>query len=182
MLRIACLALVTLLAPALAATTALKLGLDTLTDKSGRVIIGKAGKGEARWDAARTGIWTHYSVAVSETLKGDAANTIEVSIRGGVVGDVGQHVSGAGRLEDGKQYLLFLWKDDAGRWQLQGMIQGAFLLETRDGEVYAKNALTGLTIVDASTMKPTGENAGQEYKLSDARKTIAARVKPEGAK
>jgi hypothetical protein len=182
MVRFVCIAVIALLAPALAATTALKLSLDTLTDKSARIVVGKAGKGEARWDAAKTGIWTHHTVTVSETLKGDSANTVEVALRGGVVGDKGQHVSGAGKLEDGKEYLLFLWKDDAGRWQLQGMIQGAFQLETRDGVVYAKNALTGLTILDPETLKPTGEAAGQEYKLADAKKQIAARAKAEGGK
>lgn len=174
--------LLAMLAPCLGATMALKLDLDALTDKSTRVVIGKAASGTARWDAARAGIWTHYPVTVSETLKGEAEASIEVAIRGGVVGTTGQHVSGAGKLEDGKEYLLFLWKDDAGRWQLQGMIQGAFELKTRDATLYAANSLTGLTIVDPATHKPTGESAGQEYRLDDARARIKARAKPEAGK
>jgi len=182
MLRLAATLVLALLTNALDATTAAKLDLDALTDHSARIVVGKAGKGDARWDAAKAGIWTHYTVTVSETLKGDKAATTEVCIRGGVVGNVGQHVAGAGRLEEGNEYLLFLWKDDAGRWRLQGMVQGAFALESRDGVVYARNALTGLTIIDPKTLKPTGEAAGQEYKLADAKAKIAARIKAEGDK
>lgn len=176
-LRLAALLLVAFCAPALCATCAARLDLETLTDKSARIVIAKAGKSEARWDAAKIGIWTHCTVTVSETLKGDSAKSVEVSMRGGVVGTTGQHVAGAGSLEDGKEYLLFLWKDDAGRWQLQGMVQGAFVLETRDNVVYARNAMTGLTIIDAATMKPSGDKAALEYRLSDAKEKIAARVK-----
>lgn len=172
-------------APAAFATTAVKLSLDTLTDTSSRIVVAKAGASEARWDAAKTGIWTHVSLTISETLKGDRDKSLEVAIRGGVVGTVGQHVAGAGNLEKDKEYLLFLWKDDSGRWQLQGMIQGAFELQTRDNVVYARNSLTGLTILDAATLKPSADKAAVELKLSDARTAIAARIKanqPEQAK
>ncbi|MBK9976068.1 MAG: hypothetical protein IPP14_14945 [Planctomycetes bacterium] len=170
-------ALLLVFAPVAYATTALKLSLDKLTDTSSRIVVAKAGASEARWDAAKTGIWTHVSVTISETLKGDSEKTLDVAIRGGVVGTVGQHVAGAGNLEKDKEYLLFLWKDDAGRWQLQGMIQGAFALETRQNVVYARNSLTGLTIVDAATLKPAADKAAVELKLSDARTSIAARIK-----
>lgn len=171
------------LAPALAATSALRLDLDTLADKSSRIVVAKAGASEARWDAGRTAIWTHVDITVSETWKGDAVRTMQVSIRGGVVGDVGQHVSGAGSLEKDKEYLLFLWKDDAGQWQLQGMIQGALALETRQGVQYARNSLAGLTILDPATLRPAGVQAALEVKLSDARERVRARVKAaEGGK
>jgi hypothetical protein len=159
----------------LGATSAIKLDFGTLTDKSARIVIAKAGKSEARWDAGRTAIWTHFDVTVSETLKGDAVKDMQVSIRGGVVGNIGQNVSGGGNLEKDKEYLLFLWKDDAGLWRLQGMIQGAFAIETRDGVPYAKNSLTGLTILDPTTLKPNGDQAATELKLSDARARIKAR-------
>lgn len=172
-----------LLAPSLAATSALKLDLDTLADKSARIVVGKAGKSEARWDAAGTAIWTHYDFTVTETLKGDAVKDMQVSFRGGVVGNIGQHVAGVGSLEKDAEYLLFLWKDDAGRWQLQGMIQGAFAIATREGVQYAKNSLTGLTILDAATLKPAGDQAAIELKLSDAREKVKARNKvAEGGK
>ncbi|MBE7492211.1 MAG: hypothetical protein HS108_10705 [Planctomycetes bacterium] len=170
------LALLFVLAPSLAATTALRLDLETLADRSSRIVVGKAGKSEARWDAARTGIWTHCPVTVTETLKGDAANNVEVCIRGGVVGNTGQHVAGAGHLEQDKEYLLFLWKDDAGRWQLQGMVQGAFVIEERNGEKHARNSLAGLTIVDPKTLKPAGDAAAIDLTLAAAREKVKARA------
>src|SRR5690606_37478934 len=88
-------------ASALCATSAIKLDIATLTEKSEVVIIGTVNSRESRWDADKTGIWTHHDVTVSETLKGEHLATRDVVIRGGMVGEIGQHVSGAGNLEDG---------------------------------------------------------------------------------
>jgi len=171
--------LLLLCAGTLQATTALQLDLDALTDKSALIVIGKVDSKEAKWDAGRTGIWTHHSITVSETLKGTHEKTREVCIRGGVVGDTGQHVSGAGSLDVGSEYLLFLWKDDDGRWQLQGMVQGAFAITEVEGVKHAKNSLAGLSIVDAATFKPVKESKPLDYTLADLKKNVADRVKQE---
>lgn len=173
--------LLALAATALQATVALKLDLATLTEKSSLIVIGKVDSKEARWDAGRTGIWTHYELTVSETLKGMHEKSREVAIRGGVVGEVGQHVAGAGSLEVGTEYVLFLWKDDDGRYQLQGMAQGAFAVSEREGEKYAKNSVSGMTIVDPKTLKPSKDAAAKqplEFKLSELKKQVADAQKP----
>lgn len=137
----------------LPATSAVQLDVATLTEKSSLIVVGKVDSKECKWDAGKTGIWTHYDLTVSETLKGTHEKSREVVIRGGVVGDVGQHVSGAGSLEVGSEYVLFLWKDDDGRLRLQGMRQGAFKISEREGVKHAGNSLSGLRIVDPQTMK-----------------------------
>lgn len=161
------------------ATTALKLDLATLTDKSSVVVVGKVDSKEAKWDAGKTAIWTHHTLTVSETLKGTHEKTRDVVIRGGVVGDIGQHVSGAGTLDVGSQYVLFLWKDDDGRLQLQGMVQGAFAVTEVEGTKRAKNSTAGQTVVDASTLKPVKESKPLDYTLADLKKEVADRVKQE---
>ena len=178
-LRWALLLLLLVAGGALHATTALKLDLSTLTDKSSVIVIGKVDSREAKWDAGRTAIWTHHTVSVSETLKGTNEKSREVCIRGGVVGEIGQHVSGAGSLDVGSEYVLFLWKDDDGRLQLQGMVQGAFAITETDGVKHVKNSTAGQTIVDASTLKPVKESKPLEYKLADLKKEVADRVKQE---
>ncbi|MCB9934086.1 MAG: hypothetical protein H6840_00195 [Planctomycetes bacterium] len=181
-LRTLCVALfLALTAAGLQATVALKLDLATLTDKSSLIVVGKVDSKEARWDAGRTGIWTHYGITVSETLKGAHEKSREVAIRGGVVGDVGQHVAGAGSLDVGAEYVLFLWKDDDGRYQLQGMAQGAFAVSEREGDKYAKNSVSGMTIVDPKTLKPSKDAAAKqplEFKLAELKKQIADAQKP----
>jgi hypothetical protein len=161
------------------ATTALKLDLATLSDKSSLIVVGKLDSKEAKWDAGKTAIWTHHTLTVSETLKGTHEKSREVCIRGGVVGDTGQHVAGAGSLEVGSEYVLFLWKDDDGRYQLQGMVQGAFAITEVEGVKRAKNSTAGQTIIDASTLKPVKESKPLDYTLADLKKEVADRVKQE---
>lgn len=161
------------------ATSVLKLDADTLAAKAERVVRAKVNSSEARWDAARTGIWTHHSLAVSETLKGDAAAAAEVVTRGGVVGDVGQHVAGAGNLEAGAEYVFFLWKDSDSRWQLLGMAQGALKISQKDGADWAENTLSGLTVLDPVTLQPSANEADRQpvsLKYADLKAKVAANV------
>ena len=159
------------------ATSAIQLDLATLTEKSSLIVVGTVDSKECRWDAGNTGIWTHYDITVSETLKGDHEASREVVIRGGVVGEVGQHVSGAGRLEEGAEYVLFLWEDDDDRLRLQGMRQGAFKVSEREGVKYAGNSLSGLRIVDATTLKPAKAKA-LEFELADLKTEVKELAEP----
>lgn len=168
-------------AHALHATVALQLDLATLTEESSLIVIGKVDSKEAKWDAGKTAIWTHHTLSVSETLKGAHEKSREVVIRGGVVGGVGQAVAGSGNLEIGTEYVFFLWKDDDGRYRLQGMAQGAFEISEREGVKYAKNSVSGMTIVDPETLKPSKEEAAKqplEFKLAELKKQVADAQKP----
>ncbi|MCC6465902.1 MAG: hypothetical protein IT463_11230 [Planctomycetes bacterium] len=161
------------------ATSVLKLDADTLAGKAERVVRAKVSSSEARWDAARTGIWTHHTITVSETLKGDAAAATEVVTRGGVVGEIGQHVAGAGSLEVGSEYVFFLWKDTDSRWQLLGMAQGALAITQKDGADWAENSLAGLTVLDPNTLQPTANEADRQpvsLKYADLKAKVAANV------
>lgn len=162
---------------AVCATMAVKLDLAALTDHSALVVIAKLDSKTAKWDAAKTGIWTHHSLTVSETLKGEHAASREFVTRGGVVGDRGQHVSGSGTFDISTEYVFFLWKDDDGRFQLTGMVQGAFAISDDNGVRRAKNSFSGLSIVDAATLKPAADKAPLSYALADLKQAVAARVK-----
>ena len=124
--RLSLLAALAVLPCAACATMAVKLDLAALADNSALVVVAKLDSKQARWDAAGAGIWTHHSLTVSETLKGEHKASREFVTRGGVVGDRGQHVAGSGTFDVGSEYVFFLWKDDDGRFQLTGMVQGAF--------------------------------------------------------
>ncbi|MBK8206304.1 MAG: hypothetical protein IPK87_05825 [Planctomycetes bacterium] len=162
---------------AVCATMAVKLDLAALADHSALVVVAKLDSKTAKWDAAKTGIWTHHSLTVSETLKGDHAASREFVTRGGVVGDRGQHVAGSGTFDIGTEYVFFLWKDDDGRFQLTGMVQGAFAVSDDNGVKRAKNSFTGLTIVDATTLKPAVDKAALDYTLAELKKQVAVRVR-----
>lgn len=176
-LRLIVTSLLLALASAAHATMAVRLELDKLVDESALVLLATIDSKEARWDDGRAGIWTHHEITVNETLKGEHKNSREFATRGGVVGDRGQHVAGAGNFGKGEQYVLFLWRDDAGRYRLVGMVQGAFRVSESDGVKRARNSFAGLTVVDPETLKPVADRRSHDYELEDLKKRIAARLK-----
>lgn len=174
-----------LLGSALLATSAIKLDLETLIEKSTVVIVGKVDAKEARWDAGKKGIWTHHEITVSETLKGEHEKSRDVVTRGGVVGRVGQNVSGAGHFEVGDEYVFFLWEDDDSRLRLTGMVQGAFAVTEKKGVKHAANSTAGLKIIDPETLKPAKDKVSRqplEYKLTDLKTTVETQVNKEAKK
>jgi hypothetical protein len=176
-IRPVAIALLLAAAGALHATMAVKLDVATLTDKSDLIVIAKVGESQAKWDAGNKGIWTHYDIDVSETLKGEHKAEREFVTRGGVVGNRGQHVAGSGSFAKDDQYVFFFWKDDDGRYQLTGMVQGAFAIAEENGVKRAKNSFTGLTLVDPKTLQPALDKSVHDYALADLKKTVQDRVK-----
>ncbi len=179
MFRPVALALLLTLAGTLQATMAVKLDLPTLTDKSDLIVIAKVGESRAKWDAGNTGIWTHYDISVSETLKGVHKAEREFVTRGGVVGNRGQHVAGSGTFAEGDEYVLFLWKDDDDRYRLTGMVQGAFAVSDVNGVRRARNSFTGLTLVDAKTLQPALDKSVHDYSLANLKASVSERVKAQ---
>ncbi len=101
-----------------------RLSLDDMIAQSTAVVRGKVTNSYS----AFTGriIYTHYSVQVSEQLKGSARNTIDVAVPGGAANNVRQSFSGAPELQIGQEYVLFLWTGRSGMTQVIGLTQGLF--------------------------------------------------------
>jgi hypothetical protein len=172
--------LLVLFAPALSATVALKLDLETLTDKADLIVRAKIDSVESRWNAANTGIFTHHACTVSQTLKGEAVAALTFVTRGGVVGNKGQHVAGSGTFSKGEEYVLFLWRDDEKQLQLVGMVQGALRIKQVDGIERAAGSFAGLTLVNKE-LKPLEERdrAPLDYAYTDLTDKISKRLNAE---
>lgn len=168
----------------LEATTAARLDLDALTDNAAVVVRGKITARQARWDADRKGIWTHHTVDVTDTARGEVRKSLEFVTRGGVVGEVGQAVSGSGSFDVGDELVLFLANDDQRRLQLVGMIQGAFRLRVENGKTLAKNAYTGLRLLNPATLRALTpeQSVPLEFEIGDLLKRVRDRVKAAQAK
>lgn len=172
--------LVLLFAPALSATVALKLDLETLTDKAEIIVRAKIDSVEARWDAANTGIWTHHTVTVSETLKGEHEAARTFVTRGGAVGNKAQHIAGSGSFKAGDECVFFLWRDDDKNLQLVGMVQGALAIKEMEGVTRAVGSFAGLTLVDKEFKPlPDADKAPLDFSYADLRDKISARIKAE---
>ncbi len=111
--------------PALA-TTAARASLPELVAGADLVVLGTAGTPASEWDGGR--IVTRVPVTVEEVWAGDApATVVEVVTLGGVVGEIGQTVSGAPRLRRGERVVLCL-RQREGRLRVVEMTQGAFFV------------------------------------------------------
>jgi hypothetical protein len=171
--------LLALLCAPLGATVAAKLDLDALTDGATIIVRGKIDSVQARWNADNTGIFTHHTVSVSTTLKGEHKATIEFVTAGGIVGRKGQAVAGSGNFAKGEEHVFFLWRDSEKRLQLVGMVQGALKIVEENGVTRARNSFAGLTLVDAKTLKPLADadKAPIDLAFSDLESKVKARVK-----
>jgi len=107
---------------------------------------------ESYWNSAHTKIFTRTVVAVDETYKGNAGQTVEIVQLGGTVGNIKVSVQGALTWRPGEEVLLFAEPFDGQAFQVSGFSQGKFLVQ-RDpdtGVAYVQApALAGAALLGA---------------------------------
>ena len=122
----------TLFSMPLQCATLERLSLNDMISKSTVIVRGKiTGSYSAFWATAPV-IYTHYSIQVSEWLKGVGGKSIDIVVPGGEVNNVRQSFSGAPTFSNGDEYVFFLWTSKAGLTQVIGLTQGLFSL-AKDG-------------------------------------------------
>jgi hypothetical protein len=79
-------------------------------------------------------LYTTTVLQVDDRLRGTIpSGSIEVTLPGGVIGDLVNVVTGSPALELGRQYILFLYSDE-DTWSVKGHALGAFeIIATREG-------------------------------------------------
>jgi hypothetical protein len=84
---------------------------------------------------------------------------VEVSVPGGTLNGLRQTVPGAPVLENGAEYLLFLWTSRSGITQIMGLSQGLLDIKVdASGNLVAYRAAANAQMVDAQgrPVKDTG--------------------------
>ncbi len=151
-----------------------RLSMDDMIAKSSAIVRGKVTNS---W-AAFTGsvIYTHYTVQVSEQLKGAGGDSVEVVVPGGVLNNLRQSFSGAPTFNIGDQYVFFLWTSKAGLTQVLGLTQGLFQL-AHDGaaDPMATRSATRELMLDARTGRPVKDQTLVMH-MSELRSLIASRL------
>jgi hypothetical protein len=109
-----------------------RLSLDDMIAKSTVIVRGKVTSSYAAFASTAPVIYTHYSLQVSDWLKGSGGNTIDIAVPGGAVSNARQSFAGATAFSAGDEYVFFLWTSKAGLTQVIGLTQGLFSL-ARDG-------------------------------------------------
>ena len=125
------------------ATTVERLNLDSLVKKSNRIVIGKVRNSRTYWSSNGKLILTNYTIDVQETIKGQAAPTVELTTIGGTIGDLTLHVAGMPVFAKDESAVVFV--ENTGIYStVVGMGQGKF--SVTNGEV--SNNVSGLEFPD----------------------------------
>jgi len=103
-----------------------RLSLDDMIAKSTSIVRGKVASSYAAFSGPV--IYTHYTVQVSERLKGSGGATVDVAVPGGIANGLRQSFSGTPSFLNGDEFVFFLWTSKAGLTQVIGLTQGLFLI------------------------------------------------------
>jgi hypothetical protein len=154
-----------------AAATLEQLSFDEMVEKSTSIVRGRV---IGTYTTAKGSlIYTHYRVLVSERWKGAPAAEADLVVPGGVLGNVRQSFTGAPRLAQGSDYVLFLWTGKSGLTHIIGLTQGLFDVTTdAKGNTLAVRGTSGETMLDRATGKPVTEE-GLSLTLADLRTRIS---------
>jgi hypothetical protein len=155
-----------------------RLSLDDLIGKSTGIVRGSV---TASW-TAYTGpvIYTHYKVQVSENFKGAAQSSVEVMVPGGTIGATHQNFAGSPLLNQGDEFVFFLWTSNTGITWITGLTQGLFNLPAQStADRTATRPASRELMLDAATSQVVKDSA-LSLKLSELRARIAARAGSQG--
>ncbi|WP_232379707.1 hypothetical protein [Polyangium fumosum] len=147
-----------------AAAVSVVVSLDELVTGSSFVVVAKAAERQSMWEDTPNGrrIVTYTRLDVERSVVGEPGTQVWVRTLGGVVGDVGQWVSGEAVIPPGERSLLFLHKTPTAV-VVTAMAQGHYRVLTEEG--VPKLAPSP----DAGTMLPrTGPSIGAREVLVGA--------------
>ncbi len=122
--------------------------LETLVKEADEIVLARVIKQWSHYDE-RGRIVTDFQMQVEQTEKGASAPGAAVVVRrlGGVVGDVGMHISGEPGFEDGEVVLLFGARGKRTYLRPIGMGQGAVRIFEQGGERWARSDMRGAALV-----------------------------------
>ena len=100
------------------------LSLSHLVNDSSLIIVAKTLNSTSYWSEHR--IYTDFELEPIELWKGQLppAGTLNLTLLGGIVGELGQYVPGTPKIESNTTYLFYLQPDLKSRWRITGLYQG----------------------------------------------------------
>lgn len=143
------------------ATTVRHVDTRGLVKSSREIVIGRVVDVRASWDAKRTKIFTEVELEVGRSLKGEPGRRLKLVQLGGEVDGVRYTVPGCATFRTGEEALVFVWRDRAGRAQVNALGQGKFEIsrEAAGGKAFVQRAQPGLAIADVKSLRraPSGK-------------------------
>jgi hypothetical protein len=130
--------------PSLAPAQHTPVTTDELTQQADLIVVGKVAGLKAGWNTDRSRIFTTVTLAVDQTLKGDAgAGSITILVPGGEVDGVGELYSHTAQFKKDEEVVVFAKKDKQGRLRTTGGENGKLSVR--------KDAATGISLVSGET-------------------------------
>src|SRR5690606_26012643 len=116
------------LIPRAEAAVSVAYTLEELVDSAPTAVLARAVAQESRWEeiAGSRRIVTYTSLALEDGIYGEAKASLRVRTLGGVVGKVGQQVSGEASFRIGERAVVFLSATRSGTLVVAGAAQGHF--------------------------------------------------------
>lgn len=154
--RLACLlSLAAFAAAPSAATTFRHLDLAGLAQGSATIVIGTVESTRTYWNPGRTRLFTDVTVQVTRELKGDESERLTLTQLGGELDGIKVEVPGAPLFREREEAVLFVWRDERGRAQVNGLGQGKFDIvdDPVSGEKIVQRRTPGLAIRDARSLR-----------------------------
>ncbi len=129
------------------ATVVPRLDLPQLTRSSDLIVHGRVIRHWSEWDPAHRFIWTHYTLEITEALKGRAAASITISEPGGTVGRDSMQIAGAPQYGDREEVVVFLSRTPVGYLRANGWGQGRYtVVAAADGSRRIRTDPGGITL------------------------------------
>ena len=126
-------------------------------------------------------VYTHYHVAVADTLKGTSASTVDVALPGGTAAGTRQTYAGVPQLTIGADYVLYLWTSpSSGITMPTGFSQGIFAVTgDSSGAPTISRGATAELMLDASG-HPVQDRA-VSMRLTDLKGRVAVALSKSGS-
>lgn len=116
------------------AVTLQQLSMDDLISQSTAIIRGRVLTSYTTVNGGE--VLTHFKVQVSDRWKGVSADVADIVFPGGAAGAVRQSIPGIPHLQEGREYVLYLWTNRAGLTFVTGFQQGIFAVsQSADGQL-----------------------------------------------
>jgi hypothetical protein len=150
-----------------------RLSLDEMIQKSTLIVRGKVAGASA--SVSGPVIYTHYTIQVTERLKGQPGSSVDVAVPGGTVNGLRQTFAGAPTLQAGDDFVFFLYTGRNGQNSILGLTQGLFALDSNSDPVSTR-ATTRELMLDRRTGRPVKDEP-VVMRLSELRGRIASGVR-----
>jgi hypothetical protein len=134
MRRLAILPLLLLLSTPAAAAVFRATSVEETALGAEAIVRGRVEARVSRWTADHRRIVTDVTVTVTQAWKGAPGPQVIVTLPGGTVGRIGQHVDAAPSFADGEEVVVFLSRAGGG-WRLAGLALGKYRVRAETGEV-----------------------------------------------